>query len=122
MTKFIMHLQDSKLASYKAEITHPGQKDHYKFIVDEEGRYAVETEGRTDLVMALYGPDSETKLVARDDDSGTGLNAKISTDLSPKNSGNTILNYNKRGHNKSTEKQRGQGNGLDILIFPHTYT
>ncbi|MDL1982354.1 MAG: hypothetical protein LWX02_13020 [Deltaproteobacteria bacterium] len=33
--------------------------------------------------MALYGPDSETKLIARDDDSGTGCNAKIAADLSP---------------------------------------
>jgi hypothetical protein len=33
--------------------------------------------------MALYGPDSETKLIARDDDSGTGWNAKIVADLSP---------------------------------------
>jgi len=33
--------------------------------------------------MALYGPDSETKLIARDDDSGTGWNAKIAADLSP---------------------------------------
>ena len=70
-------------APHKAEITHPGRKDSYKFIVAEEGKYTVETEGRTDLVMALYGPDSETKLIARDDDSGTGWNAKISTDLSP---------------------------------------
>ncbi|MCK4618800.1 MAG: PPC domain-containing protein [Desulfobacterales bacterium] len=64
-------------------MTHPGRKDCYKFIVAEEGRYTVETEGRTDLVMALYGPDSETKLIARDDDSGTGWNAKIAADLSP---------------------------------------
>jgi hypothetical protein len=69
-------------APHKAEITHPGQKDYYKFMVDKEGRYTVETEGRTDLLMALYGPDSETKLVARDDDSGTGWNAKIAADLS----------------------------------------
>lgn len=32
--------------------------------------------------MALYGPESETKLIARDDDSGTGWNAKIAADLS----------------------------------------
>ena len=35
------------------------------------------------LVIALYCPDSETKLIARDDDSGTGWNAKIAADLSP---------------------------------------
>ncbi|MBW2163245.1 MAG: caspase family protein [Deltaproteobacteria bacterium] len=70
-------------APYKAEIAHPGQKNHYKFMVEKGGRYTVDTEGRTDLVMALYGPDSETKLIARDDDSGTGINPKIATDLSP---------------------------------------
>ncbi|MCD4763894.1 MAG: hypothetical protein K8R28_07740 [Desulfobacterales bacterium] len=28
--------------------------------------------------MAIYGPDSETKLIARDDDSGTGWMQKLS--------------------------------------------
>ncbi|OEU77809.1 MAG: hypothetical protein BA865_12400 [Desulfobacterales bacterium S5133MH4] len=77
-----VELQVIDLAPREAAITHPGQKDYYKFTVDEDGRYTVETEGRTDLVMALYGPDSETKLIARDDDSGTGWNPRIAADLS----------------------------------------
>ena len=32
--------------------------------------------------MTLYGPDSDSKLIASDDDSGTGLNPKIAADLS----------------------------------------
>ena len=35
------------------------------------------TAGGTDVVMGLYGPDDRTTLLAFDDDSGTGLNARI---------------------------------------------
>ena len=31
--------------------------------------------------MTLYGPDSETKLITQDDDSGAGMNPKIVADL-----------------------------------------
>ncbi len=71
------------LEPYSAEIAHPGQKNHYRFQAREAGRYVIETEGRTDLIMTLYGPDSDTKLIARDDDSGTGLNPKITAELAP---------------------------------------
>jgi len=37
----------------------------------------IETGGETDLVMRLYGPDSQTLLIAEDDDSGQGYNPKI---------------------------------------------
>ncbi len=41
----------------------------------------IETGGETDLVMKLYGPDSQTLLIAEDDDSGQGYNPRITADL-----------------------------------------
>jgi hypothetical protein len=67
----------------EAQITAPGEKHNYKFTAVEAGQYTIETEGRTDLVMTLYGPDSETKRIAQDDDSGAGMNPKIVADLAP---------------------------------------
>lgn len=78
-----VELQVVDLEPYKGNIAQPGQKDHYKFNVSKEGRYTIETEGRTDLVMTLYGPDSDSKQIAGDDDSGTGLNPKITAVLMP---------------------------------------
>lgn len=70
-------------AATVAEISQPGEKHKYKFTAAKAGQYTVETEGRMDVVMSLYGPDSETRLIAQDDDSGSGLNAKIVEDLTP---------------------------------------
>ena len=52
-----------------------------EFEAHRAGRYVIETEGRTDVVMSLYGPDSRTALLAQDDDSGAGYNSKITADL-----------------------------------------
>jgi hypothetical protein len=38
--------------------------------------------GRTDVVMKLFGPDKPTRLVAKDDDSGQSINARIAHRLS----------------------------------------
>ncbi len=65
----------------EAAITQPGEKDKYRFEANEAGEYTIETKGRTDLVMSLYGPDDEERLIKQDDDSGDGWNAKIVADL-----------------------------------------
>lgn len=41
------------------------------------------TTGATDVFMTLYGPDSPTKRIAQDDDSGPGFNARIVKFLAP---------------------------------------
>ena len=41
----------------------------------------VDTRGPTDVVMKLFGPNSETALIAEDDDSGVATNARIASDL-----------------------------------------
>jgi hypothetical protein len=45
------------------------------------GAYVIETQGRTDVYMKLFGPGSSTALLAEDDDSGYGLNPRIATTL-----------------------------------------
>lgn len=65
----------------RATIGQRGEVDSYTFVVQAAGRYSVETLGRMDTTLSLYGPDSETRHIATDDDSGRGLNAKISQQL-----------------------------------------
>lgn len=60
-----------------ASIGQLGEVDQFIFVVQEAGRYRVETDGRTDVHMTLYGPDDATAFLAEDDDSGRRLNAKI---------------------------------------------
>ncbi|HQY90367.1 peptidase [Caldilinea sp.] len=61
----------------------PGELDKFTFEVTKNARYRVETLGKQDLVMGLYGPDDEKRLVRTDDDSGVGLNPRIINTLKP---------------------------------------
>lgn len=49
-----------------------GEVDRYKFTVTTVGTYTIETSGTMDTVLSLFGPDSDTTLIAEDDDSGPG--------------------------------------------------
>lgn len=73
---------DAKSAT-KAEIGKPGEEDVFRFVVTKAGHYVVRTSGKTDVVMKLFGPNSSTRLIAEDDDSGYGLNARINAALIP---------------------------------------
>jgi hypothetical protein len=77
-----------------ADIGKPGEEDRYRIRIKSVGRYTVQTEGDTDLVMKLFGPDSLTQLVAEDDDSGTGSNPKITVDLGPGDYYVQVRHYN----------------------------
>jgi hypothetical protein len=70
-------------AAAEAEIGAFGEIDTFTFVVDQQGGYRVETEGHTDVVVSLFGPDDETRFVAEDDDGGRGLNARIVAQLAP---------------------------------------
>jgi hypothetical protein len=70
-------------APIDAAIGTAGEVDWYRLIVDKAGRFVIRTSGRTDVVMSLHGPGSQTPLIAFDDDSGIGLNAKIQRRLDP---------------------------------------
>jgi hypothetical protein len=60
-----------------------GEVDRYDFRVAKAGRFIIQTLGPTNVVMSLHGPNSETALLAADDDSGLDLNARIERDLRP---------------------------------------
>ena len=76
-----IELPVAERTSTEASIGRASEEDLFKFVARREGRYTVETEGSTDVVMSLFGPDSPTKLVAQDDDSGMDHNARIVADL-----------------------------------------
>ena len=67
----------------QASIAEHGEEDRFRFEVESAGKHVVETEGPTDVVMALLGPDDPALLIGQDDDSGKGSNAKIVAALEP---------------------------------------
>lgn len=77
-----------------AEISAGGEEDLYQFQVRAEGLHTVETTGSTDVVMTLFGPGSLTRLVAEDDDGGTGRNSRISAVLAPGRYFARVRHYN----------------------------
>ena len=82
-------------APVEASIGQPGEEDLYKFTARAAGRYTIETDGPTDLVMSLFGPGGG--MVAQDDDSGTGRNPRIVADLTPGTYTVQVRHYNTSG-------------------------
>jgi len=66
-----------------ASIGKPMEEDLFKFTVVNGGRHIIDTRGSTDVVMKLFGPNSQTDVIAEDDDSGVDANARIVADLIP---------------------------------------
>jgi len=64
-----------------ASIGKVGEEDLFRFTAASDGRYVIDTRGPTDVVMKLFGPNSETALIAEDDDSGIDTNARIASAL-----------------------------------------
>lgn len=60
-----------------------GEIDVFNFTVNERATYRIETTGSTDVVMSLFGPNSPTRSLAMDDDSGIDRNARIIINLRP---------------------------------------
>jgi len=79
----------------QGEIGQPGEEDLYKFTARTDGRYTIETEGQTDLLMALYS--SNGTLIAEDDDSGVGRNPKITVPLNADTYKVQVRHYNATG-------------------------
>ena len=65
----------------QASIGKVGEEDLFRFNAPSDGRYIIDTKGPTDVVMKLFGPNSETALIAEDDDSGVDANARIAAGL-----------------------------------------
>lgn len=79
----------------QGNIGQPGEEDLYKFKAKTSGRYTIETEGQTDLIMALYSSDGT--LIAQDDDSGVGRNPRITVPLNPDTYKVQVRHYNTTG-------------------------
>lgn len=60
-----------------------GEIDVFSFEISERATYRIETEGSTDIVMSLFGPDNDSRPLAMDDDSGPDRNARIIINLRP---------------------------------------
>ncbi|MEM7533672.1 MAG: peptidase [Chloroflexota bacterium] len=58
-----------------------GEIDVFNFRVTNPGRYRMETTGRNDLQMSLFGPDDSARFLQQDDDSGRRLNPRIIASL-----------------------------------------
>jgi hypothetical protein len=67
----------------QASIGKHGEVDVYTVNIGVAGSYIVQTSGVTDVVMTLAGPNNEANVVAEDDDSGVGFNARIAAALAP---------------------------------------
>ncbi len=60
-----------------------GEVDTYSFEVKTAGTHIMTTEGTTDTVMTLHGPNDPGAVLTWDDDRGKGKNARIVRKLSP---------------------------------------
>jgi len=67
----------------QATIEAVGETHTFTFSVRDAGAYRVETFGQLDTIVTLFGPGSTSRMVAKDDDSGKSLNARIVAHLQP---------------------------------------
>ena len=61
----------------QGDVATAGEVDTYHFDVPAAATHIMTTEGATDTVMALHGPNDPGSVLAWDDDRGKGLNARI---------------------------------------------
>lgn len=65
----------------RAAIGKAGEEDVFRFEVRKPGKHVISTGGSSDVVLKLFGPGEATRLIAEDDDSGVGLNARVVKEL-----------------------------------------
>ena len=78
-----------------AAIGKAGEEDLFRFTVATGGNHVIDTRGPTDVVMKLFGPNSQTSMIAEDDDSGVGTNALIRASLIPGTYYVQVRHYNR---------------------------
>jgi hypothetical protein len=83
------------LEGTQAQIGTAGEEDVFTFTASSAGRHTIETGGQTDVVMKLFGPNSQTTVIAEDDDGGDGNNSRIVADLLPGKYFVQIRHYNR---------------------------
>ncbi len=100
----------------EAAIGASGEVDLFRFVAPSAGRYVLATDGPTDVVMSLFGPNDQTALVAEDDDSGQNRNARIASDLSAGTYFVRVRHHNPTGTGRYTLTVRvdagGTGGGI----------
>lgn len=84
----------------KAAIGAHGEMDYYRFVTANRGLYTIQTSGSTDVFLQLFGPNSDTTLIAEDDDSGTWMNAKVVALLEPATYYVNVRHFRPRGTGK----------------------
>lgn len=67
----------------EADISIGGEVDTYHFLVAEAATFIMTTEGPTDLVLTVHGPNDPGAVFTWDDDRGQGLNPRIVRKLYP---------------------------------------
>jgi Astacin (Peptidase family M12A) len=90
-----------------AAIGKAGEEDLFRFTITTGGRHIIDTRGPSDVVMKLFGPNSQTNVIAEGDDSGVETNARIISDLIPGLYYSQVRHYNRaRGMGNYTIKVR----------------
>lgn len=79
----IKALSIGKKGMVAASIGSLGEEDLYSLQIAEPANYQIQTKGKMDAVMKIFGPNSQTALLAEDDNSGTQKNAKLVLSLAP---------------------------------------
>lgn len=67
----------------QTDLATAGEVDEYHFSVATAATDIISTEGPTNTVLALHGPADRGSVLAWDDDSGQGTNARIVRKLQP---------------------------------------
>ncbi len=66
-----------------AAISVANESDLYRFQVTDAGLYTIETSGAIDTFLSLHGPNTQSVVIATDDDSASSLNSRINANLIP---------------------------------------
>lgn len=73
------------------------EEDLFKFTAATAGKYIIETQGWTNVVMRLCGPDDRARTIAEDDNGGFLWNARIAAQLGPGVYYATVRHYRPTG-------------------------
>lgn len=92
-----------------ADLATAGEVDTFHFDVAAAATHIMSTEGKTDTVLTLHGPNDPGAVLAFDDDRGQGLNARIVKKLLPGSYWLTVRhkNHPATGHYTIGVKLRG---------------
>ena len=84
-------------APVQGNIAVPGEMDMFTFQAANSALHTIETTGNTDTFITLFGPNSQSTLIAEDDDSGSDFNSRIITTLAAGNYFVRVRHYSANG-------------------------